>query len=91
MLMKFCVIYLIAINLLAVILCKYDKHNAKHKKRRVPEKVLFTVSFLGGSIFMYFTMMHIRHKTKHKRFMIGLPIIILLQFILIFYLINLTT
>lgn len=88
---KLFIIYIIAINLLAVLLCVYDKQNAKRKKVRVPEKTLFAISFFGGAVFMYLTMMFIRHKTKHKRFMIGLPIIIILQFSLFFYLINLTT
>lgn len=86
---KYLVWYLIVINILAGIVCVADKISAIRRKSRVPEKVLFLISFIGGSIFMYLTMLIIRHKTLHKRFMIGLPIIITVQIILaVFYLNN---
>ena len=56
-----------------------DKSRAKKHKRRVPEKTLFLTAAFGGSIAMYLTMLTVRHKTKHKRFMIGLPLIIFVQ------------
>lgn len=57
----------------------YDKHAAKHKKRRVRERTLLTVGFLGAALPMLLTMLAIRHKTLHKKFMWGLPAIILLH------------
>lgn len=78
-------LYFILISLSAVALCLYDKHaavtNAKgsRKLRRTAEKTLFTVAALGGSVAMLITMLLIRHKTRHKRFMIGLPSIIFIQ------------
>ena len=73
--------YFAVISLVAVIITVYDKIAAKKRpKGRVPEMRLFLVSLLGGSIFMLATMLLIRHKTKHKRFMIGIPVIILCQF-----------
>lgn len=80
-------LYLLAINLLSIVLCVADKRKAIKSKRRIPEKVLFSASILGGALFMYITMKTIRHKTLHKRFMIGLPLIILLQALLILWLI----
>ncbi len=71
--------YLAAVSIIAVIMTVHDKSAAKKHKRRVPEKKLFITAALGGSAAMFVTMVAIRHKTKHKRFMIGLPIIILLQ------------
>ncbi|MBR0415471.1 MAG: DUF1294 domain-containing protein [Clostridia bacterium] len=47
------------------------------------EKALFLVALLGGAFPMWLTMLIIRHKTKHKRFMIGLPLITLLQLLLL--------
>ena len=91
MIVKVCFVYLIAINLLATLICIYDKVMAKKKKWRVPEKTLFLISFFGGATFMYFTMMAIRHKTNHKRFMLSLPIVSVLQIIIFLYIINLTT
>lgn len=77
--MKYLALYLFIINFIAVVLCLVDKSRAKNKKWRVSEKALFAVSFMGGSISMYITMCLVRHKTNHKRFMIGLPLIILIQ------------
>ncbi len=72
-------IYFLSINLISVLVCAFDKHRAKKGGRRVPEKTIFLLCFLGGSIGMYLTMRLIRHKTLHKRFMIGIPLIIILQ------------
>ena len=66
----------------------YDKKISKKQgKRRISEKTLIILAIMGGSIAEYLTMLKIRHKTKHKKFMIGLPIIIILQLALVFYLI----
>ena len=60
-----------------------DKSRAKKHKRRIPEKTLFITAALGGAAAMYMTMQAVRHKTKHKRFMIGLPLIISAQIALL--------
>ena len=75
--------YIIAINVFAVILTLADKIRAANNKWRISEKMLFSVSFFGGALGMYTAMKLIRHKTKHKRFMIGLPLIIIFQLILV--------
>ncbi len=75
-------IYMALISLTAAIITIWDKSAAKRHRRRVPERTLFFIAVLGGSAAMLVTMVTIRHKTKHKRFMIGLPIIILLQTLL---------
>ena len=66
-------------SLLAVAFTVYDKIAASKRLFRIPEKVLFLVSLCGGSLAMYITMLIIRHNTKHKRFMVGLPLIIAAQ------------
>jgi len=71
--------YLCAISALAVILTLYDKLAAKCRTWRIPEATLFIVSLLGGSAATYLSMLLIRHKTKHKRFMLGLPAIVIVQ------------
>ena len=76
-------IYFAIISIIAIIITCYDKHLAKKENFRVPEKKLFITAILGGSIAMYCTMRLIRHKTKHKRFMIGLPLIMILQLAII--------
>lgn len=76
--------YLLIINLLAIVITVADKIKAKKYKMRIPERQLFIVAGLGGAVSMFITMLIIRHKTRHKRFMIGLPIIFILQFALIY-------
>ncbi len=73
-------IYVAAISIIAIIVTCYDKIAAtKRPKHRTPEATLLFISMLGGSVAMYITMQLIRHKTKHMKFMIGIPVIILVQ------------
>ena len=78
-------IYLLVINFYAVVITVSDKKLAKSGARRVPEKTLFITAALGGSLGMYITMRKIRHKTLHKRFMIGIPLIMAAQCVLIIF------
>lgn len=73
------IIYAVVINIIAIVITVKDKEAAKHKKWRISEKTLFTVAALSGCITMYITMHVIHHKTKHKRFMIGIPIIFICE------------
>ena len=72
-------IYLLAVSVIAMFVTAADKIKAKNRKSRIRERTLFIWAILGGSVAMYLTMLGIRHKTKHKRFMIGIPLIIILQ------------
>ena len=81
--LKIALIYFAVISFFAVFFTVYDKIAAKCKSRRIPERTLFTISAFGGSVFMYLTMITIRHKTKHKSFMIGIPAIIIAQLLLL--------
>ena len=72
-------VYLLTVSFYSVILTCTDKRCAQKGRRRIPERQLFGAALLGGSAAMYITMRIIRHKTLHKRFMIGLPLIMLLQ------------
>lgn len=74
------IIYVIAISLISVVVCCYDKYAAKHRpKHRTRESSLLLLSALGGSVAMLLTMFAIRHKTKHMKFMLGIPLIIVAQ------------
>ena len=77
--MIYIAVYLAAISLLAVILTAYDKRAARRHKWRVRESTLLLIAALGGSVAMLLTMQIIRHKTKHTKFMVGIPVIIALQ------------
>ena len=79
MVLKIILIYLAVISLVSVITTAWDKFCAKRNMWRVPEKTLIIMSILGGSVAMYITMKMIRHKTKHPKFMVGIPVIIILQ------------
>ena len=79
--MTYAAIYLAIINLLAVLLTLHDKGAARRHKWRVRESTLLLVAALGGSVAMLVTMLLIRHKTKHTKFMVGLPVIIALQIV----------
>ncbi len=75
--------YIITVSFISVLLTVYDKFASKKLKRyRVPEKVLFAAALFGGAAAEYITMKFIRHKTRHRRFMIGLPLIIALHIII---------
>lgn len=77
-------IYLILINLITVIVTIYDKLCAVKRRWRVKESTLLLLSALGGSISMYITMLLIRHKTRHIKFMLGIPLILIVQLIIAF-------
>lgn len=77
-------IYLILINLIAVIVTIYDKLCAVKRRWRVKESTLLILSALGGSISMYITMLLIRHKTRHIKFMLGIPLILIFQILIAF-------
>ena len=82
--MEYILIYFAVISVITAVVTFYDKKAAKkYPKQRVPEKVLFLLAIIGGSVSEYLTMLKIRHKTKHKRFMIGLPIIMVLQLVIL--------
>ena len=83
--MKYILIYFAVISLLSVILTIHDKSAARKGKKRISERSLFLLSILGGSVAMFAMMRIIRHKTKHKRFMLGIPLIIILQAVFIVF------
>lgn len=76
---KLLIIYLAVISLVAVVMTITDKAKAKRDAWRIPEATLMLVGLFGGALAMYVTMKTIRHKTKHKKFMIGLPLEIALH------------
>lgn len=80
-------IYISVISLISIFVTIYDKSAAKKHKQRISENTLILLSLLGGSVAMLATMKLIRHKTKHKKFMLGIPAIIILQVVLVLSLI----
>ena len=78
-------IYLVVINIISIFVTVSDKKRSIKKKWRIKESTLLLLSLSGGSIGMYITMHIIRHKTKHLKFMLGIPVIIILQVLLIYF------
>ena len=72
-------VFIIIINVFAFVLCAYDKFAAKKGLFRIPEKVLLSGSLLFGSLGMLCGMYLFRHKTKHARFVIAVPVFLAVQ------------
>ena len=73
--MEYAILYVVIMNILGVAVMGIDKYKAQHKLWRIPEKTLFLVSILGGSIGTWAGMYLFRHKTKHWYFVFGMPAI----------------
>ena len=79
-------IYLLLVNATGLLLMLIDKYKARKNLWRIPEKVLMGVALIGGSLGCMLGMNFIRHKTKHLKFSIGLPVIFALQVVGILFL-----
>lgn len=71
--------YIVLINIIAFLLMGIDKRRAIRHKWRIPEKTLFLSAILLGSVGANLGMQVFRHKTKHARFVIGMPVILIIQ------------
>ena len=71
--------YLLVINILAFVCYGLDKLKAKRNARRISERALLLIALVGGSVGAWLGMLVWRHKTKHTKFRFGVPIILLLQ------------
>ena len=80
--------YLLAVNIATFLLYGIDKYKAKKSKWRISEATLLTMAAIGGSIGAWAGMRLWHHKTMHKKFKYGIPIIIILQVALAVYLLT---
>ena len=78
--------YLFAINIVSFFLYGIDKYKAKKNKWRIPEATLLMIAVIGGSIGAWVGMRLWHHKTMHKKFKYGIPVIMILQVCLVVYL-----
>ena len=76
---KILIVYLLLVNIAALLLYGIDKWKAKHNMWRIPEATLIILAVLGGSVGAFAAMKLFHHKTMHKKFYIGVPVIIVLQ------------
>ena len=82
--MKYLYIYLAIINIIAAAVTVHDKNAAIRHSRRVSEKNLLILSALGGAPAMYLTMLTISHKTRKMKFMLGVPVIFVIELLAVF-------
>ena len=83
--MDFFIKYLITINIITFIAFGLDKYYAINNKYRISEKTLFSLCLLGGSFFGYIAMKVFRHKTKKLYFVIGIPLIAIIEVLIFIY------
>lgn len=82
------VVALVAVyNLVVFCVYGYDKRCAIKDKWRVPEKVLIGLAFFGGSVGAYLGMTVFRHKTKHTKFTVLVPLFLLIHIVLVVWLV----
>ena len=77
---------LVVINIVGFLAMGIDKAKAKANAWRIPEKTLLTIAVLGGAAGVWFGMETFRHKTKHAQFKYGIPLILIIEAVLWFYL-----
>ncbi|MFZ3590742.1 DUF1294 domain-containing protein [Bacillus sp. DJP31] len=75
--------YILITNVVAFFAMYLDKQKAIKNQWRTPEKTLWTLAIIGGSMGMWLGMKSFRHKTKHTSFCVGTPVLIAAQFILV--------
>ena len=81
--MRLLAIYLTLINALGLVLMYLDKQYSRKKMWRIPERTLMTVAALGGSLGSLVGMYLFRHKTKHRKFTVGVPLFLILHLALL--------
>ncbi|WP_062048132.1 DUF1294 domain-containing protein [Bacillus sp. JCM 19034] len=76
-------LYFTIITVVSYAVMTIDKSRAKRNNRRIPEKTLFVLAWLGGSIGIWFGMKHFRHKTKKRSFTVGIPFVVITQIVVV--------
>ncbi|MBP3301207.1 MAG: DUF1294 domain-containing protein [Clostridia bacterium] len=84
--MKWLLLWIGVTSLIAFFLYGSDKARAKQNRYRIPEKVLLGIALLGGSLGAMAGMQIFRHKTKKLKFLLGIPLCLLLNALAIWYL-----
>ena len=74
--------YLLLINAAGFLIMLMDKRKAMKNRWRIPERTMIATAILGGSLGIYAGMQLFRHKTKHAKFYIGVPLILAMQILI---------
>lgn len=81
-------IYLLSINIISFLVFGIDKWRAKNKKWRISENLLVFISFIGGATGGLMGMVIFKHKLSKKKFYIGIPLLIAINRIITFWILN---
>lgn len=86
--LKFFLIYYLVINIVGFLSMGLDKFKAKHNHWRIPEKTLLLIPLFLGSVGSLIGMYTFRHKTKHPQFKYGIPAILVINVICIYFIVT---
>ena len=75
-------------SVISVVITAVDKHRARTHGKRISESTLMYFGALGGAPLMFITMLLIHHKTRHVKFMLGLPLMILYQALIVYLIVT---
>lgn len=81
-------LFAVVMNVIGFAVMGIDKEKARKHKRRISEKTIFVISILFGSVGTFAGMYAFRHKTRHMKFVIGIPLILVAQIVLVMILLN---
>lgn len=82
----FITVYLLIMNLYGFFAMLSDKRKAVRRKMRTPERTLLTIAALGGSAGVFAGMYIFRHKTQHRKFTVGVPLLLVFNIAVVFLL-----
>ena len=85
---KLILLYLLIVNAVSFLLMLVDKRKAQKNLWRIPESTLMLMAAIGGSIGSLAGMYKFRHKTKHLKFVLGIPAILIAQIALVYFLVR---
>lgn len=83
--MKYIMVYLVIMNVITLMLYGVDKRRAQRKQWRISENMLIGCALTGGSLGALLGIRVFHHKTKHKKFTVGIPLILTLQIVICCY------
>ena len=78
-------VFFLIMNIIAFALYAIDKRNARKGARRIPERTLLLVSAFGGAVGALIGMYRLRHKTKHARFVILVPVFLVINLVALLF------
>ncbi len=83
---RYLLMYICIINIVGYFIILIDKYKAKRDKWRIKESTMLIVGLIGGALGNVLSMTMFRHKTQHKKFYIGMPIVAILHLVILIYL-----